>query len=175
MLRRRRRRRFSRSQLHVPGPAADADEANHRASFVTGIRKPDDGHSDLAGFTTGQGLRSGSHARRPEAADTASRPQPSRPADHSRLIDPATADDRCCTPDVTPCARPCSAVPRNIRRYGRFSRADSSRQRAHIAGRSGPPDRWPGRSSRSSRLTRSRSTGPCHDAGDAGPGRSRKW
>ena len=59
MLRRRRRRRFSRSQLHVPGPAADADEANHRASFVTGIRKPDDGHSDQAGFITGQGLRSG--------------------------------------------------------------------------------------------------------------------
>ena len=59
MLRRRRRRSFSRSQLHVPGPAADADEANHRASFVAGIGKPDDGHSDLAGFITGQGLRSG--------------------------------------------------------------------------------------------------------------------
>ena len=61
----------------------------------------------------------GSLARRPEVADTASRPQPSRPADHTRLIDPATADVRCCSPNVTPCARPCSAVPRNIRRYAR--------------------------------------------------------
>jgi len=43
----------------VTGPAADADEADHRASFVTGIRKPDDGHSDQVGFITGQGLRSG--------------------------------------------------------------------------------------------------------------------
>jgi hypothetical protein len=117
----------------------------------------------------------GSHARRPGVADTASRPQPSRPADRSRLIDPATADVRCCSPNVTPCARPCSAVPRNIRPYGRLSRADSSQQRPHREGRSGPPDRWPGRSSRSSQLTRSRSTGSCHDAGDAGPGRSRKW
>jgi hypothetical protein len=117
----------------------------------------------------------GSHARRPGVAGTASRPQPSRPADRSRLIDPATVDVRCCSPNVTPCARPFSAVPRNIRPYGRLSRADSSQQRAHIAGRSGPLNRWPGRSSRSSQLTRSRSTGPCHDAGDAGPGRSRKW
>ena len=123
VLRRRRRRRFSRSQLHVPGPAADADEANHRASFVTESGTLMTDTAIWPDSLPGRACGPGSHARRPEVADTASRPQPSRPADHSRLIDPATADVRCCSPNVTPCARPCSAVSRNIRRSARFQSA----------------------------------------------------
>ena len=79
----------------------------------------------------------GSLARRPEVADTASRPQPSRPADHSRLIDPATADARCCSPNVTPCARPCSTVPRNIRRYGRSAARRQAQRGSFRSGRYG--------------------------------------
>jgi hypothetical protein len=53
--------------------------------------------------------------------------------------DPATADVRCCSPNVTPCARPCSAVPRNIRRSGGKSRSANMSYEPHPNGRSVPP------------------------------------